>query len=124
MNILELTAEHLAYMPVFPLPKVTFLPDTTLPLHIFEPRYRALTAHCLLHDWPMAVATIQTGTEGTHAASPPFASPRQYLRFSAEGLRRLRILVELERQPPQRGGSDLPAFYGYALFQCRITRRA
>ena len=27
-------------IPIFPLPNVVFLPDTYLPLHIFEPRYR------------------------------------------------------------------------------------
>ncbi len=42
-------------IPVFPLPSVVFFPYTLLPLHIFEPRYRAMTAWCLEHDQPMAV---------------------------------------------------------------------
>jgi len=29
-------------MPLFPLPNVVLLPETRLPLHIFEPRYRAM----------------------------------------------------------------------------------
>jgi Lon protease-like protein len=29
-------------LPLFPLPNVVHFPDTELPLHIFEPRYRAL----------------------------------------------------------------------------------
>ena len=29
-------------VPVFPLPEVVFFPETTLPLHIFEPRYREM----------------------------------------------------------------------------------
>jgi Lon protease-like protein len=32
---------------VFPLPGVVFFPSTALPLHIFEPRYREMTAWCL-----------------------------------------------------------------------------
>ncbi len=34
-------------LPLFPLPRVVLLPHTLLPLHIFEPRYRELVAHCL-----------------------------------------------------------------------------
>jgi len=34
-------------LPLFPLPRVVLLPHTLLPLHIFEPRYRALVEHCL-----------------------------------------------------------------------------
>lgn len=33
-------------IPIFELPLV-LLPEETLPLHIFEPRYQAMTAHCL-----------------------------------------------------------------------------
>lgn len=32
-------------LPLFPLPTVVF-PGQTLPLHIFEPRYRLMIAHC------------------------------------------------------------------------------
>ncbi|MCL4839538.1 MAG: LON peptidase substrate-binding domain-containing protein [Thermoanaerobaculia bacterium] len=34
-------------LPLFPLPGVVFFPETLLPLHIFEPRYRALVADLL-----------------------------------------------------------------------------
>lgn len=62
---------HLARLPVFPLPGVVFFPHTLLPLHVFEPRYRALTAHCLEEHWPMAVALIRPGHEQDQAGSPP-----------------------------------------------------
>ncbi len=32
---------------LFPLPNVVLLPETTLPLHVFEPRYRSLLADAL-----------------------------------------------------------------------------
>ena len=35
---------------LFPLPNVVLLPETTLPLHVFEPRYRALLADALASD--------------------------------------------------------------------------
>ena len=31
-------------LPIFPLPDVTFFPNTLLPLHVFEARYRAIVA--------------------------------------------------------------------------------
>lgn len=36
-------------LPLFPLPIVLF-PGATMPLHIFEPRYRQMMAHCLEGD--------------------------------------------------------------------------
>jgi uncharacterized protein len=34
-------------LPIFPLPNVVLFPDTLLPLHIFEPRYRQLVTDLL-----------------------------------------------------------------------------
>lgn len=34
-------------LPLFPLPGVVFLPETLLPLHVFEPRYREMLADAL-----------------------------------------------------------------------------
>ncbi len=36
-------------LPLFPLPVVLF-PDSVMPLHIFEPRYRQMVARCLEFD--------------------------------------------------------------------------
>ncbi len=36
-----------ALLPLFPLPRVVLFPGTFLPLHIFEERYRQMTAECL-----------------------------------------------------------------------------
>ena len=33
-------------IPLFPL-EVVLLPESVLPLHIFEPRYREMTRHCI-----------------------------------------------------------------------------
>lgn len=35
---------------LFPLPNVVLLPETTVPLHVFEPRYRAMLADALESD--------------------------------------------------------------------------
>lgn len=39
-------AESSMRLPIFPLP-VVLIPEMTLPLHIFEPRYRLMLRHCL-----------------------------------------------------------------------------
>lgn len=52
-------AAALEEMPIFPLPRVVFFPDTLLPLHVFEPRYRAMLADCLKTHRAMVVVRIK-----------------------------------------------------------------
>jgi uncharacterized protein len=47
-------------LKVFPLSGVVILPGTPTPLHVFEPRYRAMTADALATDRVMAVATLRS----------------------------------------------------------------
>lgn len=49
-------------VPMFPLGSVCF-PRAVLPLHVFEPRYRALVQHCLATDAPFGVVLIERGQE-------------------------------------------------------------
>ncbi len=59
----------MALVPLFPLELVLF-PKAALPLHVFEPQYRALLRHCLLHQEPFGVLAIRQGAEvGGQAAS-------------------------------------------------------
>ena len=48
--------------PMFPLGSVLF-PHAVLPLHVFEPRYRALVADCLAGDGCFGVVLIERGQE-------------------------------------------------------------
>ena len=47
---------------MFPLATVLF-PHGVLPLHVFEPRYRAMTEHCLANDARFGVVLIERGSE-------------------------------------------------------------
>ena len=47
-----------AEIPIFPLPNVVLFPQTDLPLHIFEPRYREMVADA------MAGEVIRQNIEG------------------------------------------------------------
>jgi hypothetical protein len=49
-------------LPLFPLHTV-LCPGIALPLHIFEPRYRAMVRHCLQTDEPFGVVWIREGRE-------------------------------------------------------------
>jgi Lon protease-like protein len=49
-------------LAMFPLGTVLF-PSTAIPLHVFEPRYRALTGYCLEHDGRLGVVLIERGSE-------------------------------------------------------------
>ena len=49
-------------LPMFPLASVLF-PHMVLPLHVFEPRYRALARDCLRHGQEFGVVLIERGSE-------------------------------------------------------------
>ncbi|MSO78307.1 MAG: hypothetical protein EXQ79_01720 [Acidimicrobiia bacterium] len=49
-------------LPMFPLGSVLF-PHAVLPLHVFEPRYRALAERCLASDREFGVVLIERGHE-------------------------------------------------------------
>ena len=53
-----LLAQTCGVLKVFPLPGVVVLPGTPAPFHVFESRYRAMTADALAGDRLLAVATL------------------------------------------------------------------
>jgi Lon protease-like protein len=63
--------EFSGIVPVFPLPNVVLFPGMFLPLHIFEPRYRAMTADVLQGERLIAMALLQPGWEEQYEGSPP-----------------------------------------------------
>lgn len=59
-----------AELPVFPLPGVVFFPASVLPLHIFEPRYRAMVKDALEGDRLIAMALLKPGWEQQYDGAP------------------------------------------------------
>jgi len=49
----------LEQLPIFPLPQVVLFPNAMLPLHVFEPRYRAMLKDCMETHKLMAVALVR-----------------------------------------------------------------
>ncbi|HEY6146978.1 MAG TPA: LON peptidase substrate-binding domain-containing protein [Thermoanaerobaculia bacterium] len=55
-------------IPLFPLPGVVLPPGTLLPLHIFEPRYRAMVADALAGNRTIGMALLAEGSDPREAA--------------------------------------------------------
>lgn len=60
-------------VPVFPLPQAILFPGALLPLHVFEPRYRAMLAKCMETNKAMVVARIANATDVDARGEPRFA---------------------------------------------------
>jgi len=58
-------------IPVFPLPKVVLLPGEVLPLHLFEPRYRAMVRDALNGHQVIGMVECATDSENSTSEAPP-----------------------------------------------------
>ena len=102
--------------PLFPLPNVVLLPQTWLPLHIFEPRYLEMIADALDNDRLIAMALLHPNQELAYESKTAKIHPVVCLgRIAVEeklpdgrfnlalrGLCRARIETELETDQPYR----------------------
>lgn len=57
-------------IPIFPLPGIVFFPETTLPLHVFEPRYREMLADVLAGDGILGVQLLDPAGRPDAAGRP------------------------------------------------------
>src|SRR5262245_34502905 len=55
---------------VFALPRVVLFPGATLPLHVFEPRYRSLVRDALEGEREFALALLKPGYEPYYEGTP------------------------------------------------------
>lgn len=91
-------------LAIFPLPGAILLPGLQLPLHIFEPRYRALVSDALIRDRRIAMIQPQRPVEGAPLYSVGCvgrigdieAMDDGRYNLVLEGEARFRILRELE----------------------------
>ncbi|MEO8362037.1 MAG: LON peptidase substrate-binding domain-containing protein [Vicinamibacteria bacterium] len=51
-------------LPLFPLPGVALFPELPLPLHIFEPRYRAMLKDVMAGDRMIGIVQARPGEQG------------------------------------------------------------
>jgi len=57
-------------IPIFPLPNVVLFPNVFLPLHIFEPRYKAMLADALDGDRLIGMVLLRPGWEADYDGRP------------------------------------------------------
>jgi hypothetical protein len=58
-------------LPLFPLPNVVLFPRMPLPLHVFEPRYRAMVADTLETHRAIGMVLLKPGWESDYQGRPP-----------------------------------------------------
>lgn len=99
-------------LPLFPLPNLVFFPQTRLPLHIFEPRYRQLVNDAVESDHRFGIVLLRPGWETDYYGAPAVyacgtlgfieqAVPLDDGRFNilVRGDVRFRIVDEVSRVP-------------------------
>ena len=102
-----------AIVPVFPLSGVLLLPRGELPLHIFEPRYRAMTAAALEGDGMIAMAQ-PSGEPASDPDNPPLFRVACLGRIAeARQTEDGRYYITLNGVSRLRMGEELPLRDGY-----------
>jgi Lon protease-like protein len=109
---MSLLSESEFLLPLFPLPNLVFFPETRLPLHVFEPRYRQLVADVIARDQRFGIVLLRPGWETDYFGAPPVYAcgtmgrieqtvPLDDGRYNilVTGEMRFRIVSEVSREP-------------------------
>ena len=96
-------------IPLFPLPTTVFYPNTSLPLHIFEPRYRNMVEDALNGKGEIGMVLLKPGWESDYQGTPEIMTigcvgkiprhselPEGKYNILLSGLYRFRILNEIK----------------------------
>lgn len=97
---------------LFPLPNLVLFPHVMQPLHIFEPRYRAMMEAAIAEDQMIALALFAPGWEKNYEGRPPLLPmaclgriathqrlPEDRFNLLLLGMKRIRLVREL---PPNK----------------------
>jgi len=99
-------------VPLFPLTKIVFFPQTLLPLYIYEPRYQEMIRDSLKDDRRIAIGVMRDGWEKEYHGAPPVfktvsighiidderLSDGKY-NIHVQGIERAHIMKELDYAP-------------------------
>jgi uncharacterized protein len=107
-------------VPIFALPNVVLFPRAILPLHIFEQRYKVMTAEAVAGDRQIAMALLKPGWEKDYHSRPeiePIVCIGAILthekladgefNFLLQGHSRARIVRECDGGPYRRADLEL-----------------
>jgi hypothetical protein len=118
---------------IFPIPNCVCFPGTIFPLHVFEPRYRAMIKHCLNTGQLLAVAHTQkivsesksngslqealNSNQTTYKPFPIFSAGHcELLEELEDGRMYLQVHME-SRYTAVKEIQTLP----YSVFECRVV---
>lgn len=107
-------------IPLFPLPNLVFFPQTYVPLHIFEPRYRKMVRDASKAHRMIGLVLLKEGWETDYEGDPPIfpigcvgrmitvqSLPDGRFNILLQGLCRFEVQTELEAVPYRRGQIEL-----------------
>ncbi len=107
-----LPSSYLKAVPLFALPNIVLFPRAVLPLHVFEERYRTMTADALGGRRTMAMALLKPGWEKNYYGRPAIDHvvclgeilnheqlPDGKYNFLLQGVVRARIVHEHDSHP-------------------------
>jgi Lon protease-like protein len=78
-------ADTTSLLPIFPLPSVVLFPGVQVPLYIFEPRYRQMTAAALQGERRIGMVTIEPSKPAKPPSEPANSSDPPVFRVGCEG---------------------------------------
>jgi Lon protease-like protein len=123
-------------LPIFPLPNVVLFPNVFLPLHIFEPRYRAMISDALASDRMIGMVLLKPGWETEYEGRPPVYPigcsgvithvdrlPDGRYNIVLRGVERFRILAEDNRTTYRRATIDPLGEHALAADDRAVLRR-
>jgi Lon protease-like protein len=91
-------------LPIFPLPNVVLMPNSSLPLFIFEERYKQMVQDCITGDRYLSVALLRKGWEQESGSPRPYPVagfgrivhaarlPNDCMDIVVQGMGRIRML--------------------------------
>ncbi|MFQ5692579.1 MAG: LON peptidase substrate-binding domain-containing protein [Nitrospinota bacterium] len=129
-------------IPVFPLPNVVFFPNTTLPLYIFEGRYRKMISDCLAGNRYLGMILLKPGWEdgeidyhdvgGLGLITKAVKHPGGNMDIVLRGLSRYRVREYVQRKPyliaevdilEDEGWDDTPELRGATREMVKLFER-
>jgi Lon protease-like protein len=117
----ELEPHALEALAIFPLPDAVLLPGGLLPLHVFEPRYRAMTRDCLAGSRVMAIARLDDTGHGEGRRPPVFPSIGLGRIIASDELADGRFLIVLRGIARAHIERELPATRPYRLVRASLV---
>jgi uncharacterized protein len=116
-------------LPIFPLPNTVVFPGMTVPLYVFEARYRKLVSYCLEHERPRFIIALNK-KDSLLGETLPFYSvgaivqvvhvsqnPDGTYQLLGHGQERCKIEISSQEDFAEPDSSTRPLFFSHETLQ-------